>query len=418
MKATTSPAKSKGKAAAIPAAAIAAAFIPGATVPFLGYGKDAKPDEKVFKKNEVLTVKEVSEDGEEVWLVNSKGKEGWALVKSELGTPTPPAEAAESGEGDALTVDTSGEHEAAPAAAPAKKKAKHHKNPSTSKATPAVPAVKAAKEVLRHGVGNAKRTAMTTGRKALKAAAEAKGGAENLTQEDIDKIADAAAAPVIIKHTTAVQALVKEGSKATLKAAAEMVQDLNGRYYRLGGVLHEIRTQDYHTGVKDPDGNYFKSGAEGFGKYIALHLNVDPRMALHYINVYFVTRAAGIKEAALHGLKFTKIMKVLPLISAGVITADNWSEWGENISSVRGREFDELVRTTMVNSNVTRQAPRGATATKTAFKFVFFEDRGKVVRKALELAKSQMPEPAEGEAPVSDSAALDHIVSEWLQAQK
>src|SRR6185503_202326 len=112
-----------------------------------------------------------------------------------------------------------------------------------------------------------------------------------------------------------------------------------------------------------------------------------------------------------------KVLHLIPLIEGKVIDTENWDEWATKVKNLKGDAFKDEVSTAMKNANIERGASRGATANQARFMFVLFDDRAKVVRKALEMAIKELP-PLEDGAEHSNSEAFDHIVSEWLAYKK
>lgn len=219
-------------------------------------------------------------------------------------------------------------------------------------------------------------------------------------------------APVDIKHAPSIKKVLGESAASALKAARDISERIGGDFYTLGGVLYEIKSKAYHESVKDDDGNPL-TGQPGFEQFIRLTLGVEYRMAQHYINVYEVTRRAGIPESKVKGLKCSKVVALLDLIKGDAITKDNWDEWADKAKSLKGDAYKEEVSRARVDAGIVRNG-RGATGDKVRFTFVLFEDRAGVANKALAMAKDDLP-PNEDGSEHSNSEAFDHILSEWAR---
>jgi hypothetical protein len=213
-----------------------------------------------------------------------------------------------------------------------------------------------------------------------------------------------------LKHSPSVKKLV--GTQASALAAAKKISDrVASDFYLLGGVLSEIKRQRYYESVTDSDGNPLQ-GQPGFEAYVLQELGIEYRMAQHYLNVYEVTRAAGIAESKVKDLKYTKVVALLSLIKQGAITKENWDEWHDKAKTLKGDAYRKEVEEAQVEAGITKNS-RGVTANKVRFNFVLFDDRAKVVQKALKKAKGIMPPNEDGTEP-TDSEAFDYIVSEWV----
>lgn len=246
---------------------------------------------------------------------------------------------------------------------------------------------------------------------------EAKGGKGGKGKTATAKETEAEKPEVTLKHAPSVAKLLEGGAKVALKNAKELAEAITGRFYELGGVLFAIRQDNFHETVKGEDGELLK-GQPGFATYVSSVLGVEYRMAQHYMNVYAITRAAGLPESKVKALKFTKVLRLLPLIEGGAISLENWDEWGTKAKELKGEAFDSAVKEAMVNANISRGASRGATSNQVRFTFVLFDDRAKVLNAALALAEKDMPPVEDGQEPHSNSAKLDHIVAEWMQFKK
>jgi hypothetical protein len=210
-------------------------------------------------------------------------------------------------------------------------------------------------------------------------------------------------------------AVVKSDAKSVLASAKEVADRLQSDFFTLGAILCQIAEHRYFETLKDEAGVKLE-GMAGFEYYVKQELGIEYRMASHFMSIYTVLSTAGIPESKIKGLKWTKIKQLLKLIEAGVITKGNWGDWAKKIKNVKGEAFREEVESAMVDAGIERNAARGATANQKKYTFVLFDDRAQILDKAIALSKSRLAEEQQGKE-VTNSEALDAIVSDWLQAQ-
>jgi len=206
--------------------------------------------------------------------------------------------------------------------------------------------------------------------------------------------------------------MMGDTAESVLRAAKDVVDRLQTDYYYLGGILAKIKQEAYYETIMGEGGKLLE-GQAGFETYINSELGLEYRSAMHYMGIFEVLTAAGIPESEIKGLRWTKIAKLLGLITAGIITKDNWSEWAKMARDLKGDAYTEAVDSAKVEAGIESMASRGATANQRKFTFVFFDDVATTVDKAIEVAKEKLP-PVEGEGGNTDSAALHLIISEWI----
>ncbi len=212
------------------------------------------------------------------------------------------------------------------------------------------------------------------------------------------------------------QDLVKGDAKTVLANAKRVSDRLQTDFYYLGGILSEIADKKYFETLKGEDGKKLE-GQPGFEAYVRSELGIEYRMALHYMSIFEALTAAGIPENKIKGLKWTKIAQIVKLIESGHINVKNWDSWANKIKNVKGDAFKEEVQSAMVDAGIEKQAARGATANQKKFTFVLFDDRAQLLEKAIAIAKKQIAEEQDGGEEPSNSAALDTIVTAYLQLQ-
>jgi hypothetical protein len=235
--------------------------------------------------------------------------------------------------------------------------------------------------------------------------------------EEEEEVVETPAKKVAVKLSKHMTELVTGTPKQVLANAKELADRLNSDFYYLGGVLCDIADKKHYEELTDEDGNKL-TGQPGFEAYVKQELGIEYRMAAHYMSLYSVLTEAGISEAKIKGLKWTKIAQLLKLIQSGAIGPHNWDEWRERIKTVKGDAFKEEVQSAMVDAGITNGQARGATANQKRFSFVLFDDRAGILEKALTLAKARIDEENGGDAePASQSAAIDLIASEWMVSQ-
>ena len=213
-----------------------------------------------------------------------------------------------------------------------------------------------------------------------------------------------------LKHATSVLNITAQGGKMCLEEALKVAKRIGSDFYTLGGLLHEIKEMAYYETIVGGDGHKLM-GQPGFEEYVRSELGIEYRMAQHYINVYVVTRRAGIPEGKVKNLKCSKVVALLGLIKQGAITKDNWGEWSEKATDLKGDAYKEAVEKAHVAAGIEKKS-RGVTANQVRFTFVLFEDRAEVANKALAMAKAELPAPEDG-SEVSNSAAFDLIIGQW-----
>ena len=209
--------------------------------------------------------------------------------------------------------------------------------------------------------------------------------------------------------------VTKGDAKSVLASAKEVADRLQSDFFTLGAILCQIAEHRYYETLKDEQGNKL-DGIAGFEYYVRQELGIEYRMASHFMSIYTVLTEAGISEAKIKGLKWTKIKQLLKLIEAGVINKSNWGDWAKKVKNVKGDAFREEVESAMVDAGIERNAARGATANQKKYTFVLFDDRAQILDKAIALSKGRLAEEQDGKD-ISNSEALDAIVSDWLQAQ-
>lgn len=398
-------------------------------VAFGTYGDETPKDQQVFVEGELVLLVENDDSGTEenpAFLAHAKDdstKQAY-VFSSELGdiqVDEKPAKA--KGKGKSLKVrrKPSGGKDAAPK--DTGKAAAKGKEASKDKASDGKSAKKAATSKAKaKATADSKKTAAKEKAAAVKEKSAAKAKAAKEATAKAKSVKDKAKAQALadkeaaekVTHAPSIAKLVAKGGNAALKAAVEVADRIGSDFYTLGGLLFEIKEMSYYETLVGESGERLV-GQPGFEEYIRTKLGVEYRMAQHYINVYVVTRRAGIAESKVKGLKCSKIVALLPLIKGGAISKENWDEWSEKAQTLKGDAFKEAVEKANVAAGVTSGASRGATANQTRFMFVLFDDRAKVAEKALELAKSQMPPREDGED-ITNSEAFDHIMSEWATA--
>ena len=216
------------------------------------------------------------------------------------------------------------------------------------------------------------------------------------------------------EHAPSIVKLIGKTADKALKSARTIADRIEGDFYALGGVLFEIKNKAYYETIEDGEGGTLE-GQPGFEKFIADNLGVQYRMAQHYLNVYEVTRRANIPEEKVKGLKCSKVVKLLDLLREGAINAENWDEWQEKATTLKGAAYEEAVKTAKVAANIADKKGRGTTMDKTRFTFVLFGDRGEIAKKALNKCQELMGAecPNEDGSEHSPSELFDYIMNDW-----
>ena len=219
------------------------------------------------------------------------------------------------------------------------------------------------------------------------------------------KVAEKEASRPELKITKSVTAEIAEDGDDAIAAAKRLVETAEKTYYTLGGVLAVISRKNLHEGVK-VKGEFPYQGQPGFKQFCLDHLGVDYRKAQYLINIYEAFTNAGLTEAKIGSIGWSKARHLVAILEAEPDAAEKWIETAKASST---DQVIEAVKTRLEKIGAKQHGNSRKTRTVTC-KFVVHEDEGKVVQEALAMAKEQ------GDLK-DDSEAFAYIVKEWMTFQ-
>lgn len=216
-----------------------------------------------------------------------------------------------------------------------------------------------------------------------------------------------------VKKTTSVQNAIKEYGGDALQAAAKLIDRVDSTYFTLGGVLAEISQKKLYEQLLDEDDKPLYSGQPGFAAYCENTLGLKYRKAQYLIQLYTKFVALGFTEKKLAGIGWTKLRELV-----NVVDEDNVEEWLAAIKDQSVKEIQESVKIALQQDGDgtgtgSGTGTKGGLAQVVKFTFVAHQDKAEVWKEALQKAAEVLGIEEDAEAP-RNSAALDHIISEWL----
>jgi hypothetical protein len=217
---------------------------------------------------------------------------------------------------------------------------------------------------------------------------------------------EAAAVPV-----TLIPSLKKVVSdEGGLIKAAEALSDRVGETeHSLGGILGKINETRAFEELLDADGQPLYTGHVGFGKFCESHLGIKYRKATYLIGNYVCATECGITPKQMSGIGWSKFKEAV-----SILTSENKDEILEDAKSMPYDEFKAAMKTRLINGGGKLHGNTN-TAELTSFTFRLHNDKATVLMEALDKAKAVLG--IEGKDVTTNSAALDHIVSEWVSMQ-
>ena len=206
--------------------------------------------------------------------------------------------------------------------------------------------------------------------------------------------------------TKSVEAALEEYGD-DLSAAMALAEQKEKTVFTLGGVLARIKRNDTFSEIVTKKGDpVYEEGLKGFNAYVKDHLGIEPRSAAYYVDLYEMFSQVT-TEDKISKIGWTKLRELLPL--RDIIDEKNVDSWLKKAKSNSTKELHDEVTKHLVDAGEKIHGNKSL-AEQTTFKFVVYNDQATVVSEAIELAKSVIGEDA------SDGAALNLIVSEWLDS--
>lgn len=208
-----------------------------------------------------------------------------------------------------------------------------------------------------------------------------------------------------VKLLTGVKTLITEAG-GLIEAAISLVDRSGRTEFSLGGVLGKIQETAAFEDLKDAEGQpLYGVGHLGFGKFVELHLGMKYRKATYLIGNYTKLTNLGITEKQILGIPWTKLV-----LAASAITEGNMDEVLAEAKAKPFSEFKASIKKRIVDGGGTQHG--NSKADQVTFTFRLHNDKADVATEALAKAKTELG--IEGSDPVSNSAAFDHIMSEWM----
>jgi hypothetical protein len=168
--------------------------------------------------------------------------------------------------------------------------------------------------------------------------------------------------------------------------AANLSENIEANYFKLGGVLKVIA-----------DNSWFE-GYENFGKYVFEEFGFAERKARYLMQIYVDLVDKQIPWAKISGLGWTKLKDLAP-----VLTLENVDEWVDKASKLSVAELQAALKA---------QTPSGGNAEKTTdtvvtLKYKVHTDQAETIGHALAKAKGELQTDV-------DTVALENICSLYL----
>jgi hypothetical protein len=209
-----------------------------------------------------------------------------------------------------------------------------------------------------------------------------------------------------LKITKAVEEEIGEEGEDAVSAAKRLVETAERTYYTLGGVLAYIDRNKTYEGIKIKGAKPYQ-GKEGFEAFCEENLGIAYRKAKYLIAIYEAFTTAGLSDRKIASIGWSKAKELVAILREEPETATKWLELAKTTSTGK---LAEAVKARMTKIGAKTHGNSGASARTVICKFSVHQDEGKVVEKALNLAKEQMDS-------TSDSEAFGYIMKEWLGYQ-
>jgi len=208
----------------------------------------------------------------------------------------------------------------------------------------------------------------------------------------------------VFKKTTSVTKALKEHDGNALDAAMAYTERKERTVFTLGGLLAYIKRNNTFLTILEDGEAIYSEGNVGFNSYVKDTLGIEPRTAAYYVDLYEMFSQVT-TESKLGKIGWTKLRQMLPLRK--VINTDNVDEWIDEAKTSTSNELGDKVRKALVDAGEETHGNLD-TATQVKFTFIAHDDQAKVWEEAIDKAKSVIG------SDTSESQALHHIVTEWL----
>lgn len=225
------------------------------------------------------------------------------------------------------------------------------------------------------------------------------GRAAEVSNPSADEVTEAGPRSELVRQALAAvgDEDMAEGS-AALIAAKTLVNRVDETYYTLGGVLSFIK----ETGVYKSLGF---DGKRGFADYCKAELGTDYRKAQYLIDVYEKVQAAGLNEARLREIGWSKAVQI---VRVGDVSLEKLAEdFDSLVDYATEHSRDELISHIQSSYEVARRTATQAEQTNVStFIFKLAADAATSAERALQHAKGQT-----GSDDLSE--AFKYICDDW-----
>lgn len=286
--------------------------------------------------------------------------------------------------------------------------------PAQAAATDAAPAAKAkgGKKAKAEKAAKepAKATAEAKPAKVAKKAKTEKAPATGTSPTQVAASIKPVAGATVFQHSALVQDVLAsvagtDGSEqhAALIAAKTLVNRVDETYYTLGGVLHYIKEQGIYKAI-----GY--DGKRGFADYVKAEIDVDYRKAQDLILVYETVQRAGLNEARLSEIGWSKARQIVRIganSEAGMNALR--SDFDSLIDLAKEQTRDDLI-STIKSKYETVTSRESVKVKKTHFSFYLVAETAASVEAGISEAKQLAGTEDEAEA-------FAYIVNDWRMMQ-
>lgn len=210
--------------------------------------------------------------------------------------------------------------------------------------------------------------------------------------------------PALTITKSVTQEISDDGDNA-IAAAKRLMETSEKTGYTLGGVLAVISRQKLYETLK-VKGEFPYAGHKGFEAFCVEYLNCRYRKAQYLIGIYEAFTNAGLTEAKIGSIGWTKARELVSILNAEPESAETWLELAKTSST---EEVADAVKARLTKIGA-KQHGNTKTVRSVVCRFTVHADEGKVIEEALAMAKEQADTD-------DDSKAFAYIVKEWMTFQ-
>jgi hypothetical protein len=174
--------------------------------------------------------------------------------------------------------------------------------------------------------------------------------------------------------------------------AHELLENAEGNYFELGGVLAAINTNGWWEGF----------GFESFRQFIEAEYGLHYRKAVYLISIYTSLVESSVPWDSIKHLGWTKIKEI-----AQYVTLDNLEEWVTRAESMTTIQLQEYIKQ-MVTTTTEGEPQSTDAATLTTVTFKVHSDQKETIKAAVEKAKAEY-------GTQFDAVALEHVCLSYLE---